>query len=98
MGAWEYAWPVKTAAAVVKDFPGVKCRKRRDFDQLKPRVVYRALDACVLQISSASNCTDYQSRRLGITYRTQHGDIKHCHTVSTYHLLYCCCVITFDRT
>lgn len=34
------------------------------------------------EISSASNCTDYQSRRLGITYRTQHGDVKHCHTVN----------------
>lgn len=33
-------------------------------------------------ISSASNCTDFQSRRLGITYRTRHGNIKHCHTVN----------------
>ena len=40
---------------------------------------------CALQISSASNCTDFQSRRLGITYRTQQGDIKHCHTVSSSH-------------
>ena len=33
------------------------------------------------EISSASNCTDFQSRRLNIKYRTHEGEIKHAHTV-----------------
>ncbi|XP_060562046.1 serine--tRNA ligase, mitochondrial-like [Ruditapes philippinarum] len=38
------------------------------------------------EISSASNCTDYQSRRLHIKYRTDNDDdeIRHCTTVSPY--------------
>jgi seryl-tRNA synthetase len=34
------------------------------------------------EISSTSNCTDFQSRRLGIKYRSRQGTIKHCHTVN----------------
>jgi len=56
----------------------------------------------ILQISSASNCTDFQSRRLGITYQTHSGDIRHCHTVSICWLLMelinwtvCSCILSF---
>lgn len=34
------------------------------------------------EISSASNCTDYQSRRLDIKYRNRDGDVKYTHTVN----------------
>lgn len=34
------------------------------------------------EISSASNCTDYQSRRLNIKYITESGTLKHCTTVN----------------
>lgn len=34
------------------------------------------------EISSASNCTDYQSRRLNIKYSNDNGDKKHVHTVN----------------
>ncbi|CAH2314150.1 serine--tRNA ligase, mitochondrial [Pelobates cultripes] len=34
------------------------------------------------EISSASNCTDYQSRRLNIMYRTPKGELRHAHTVN----------------
>lgn len=34
------------------------------------------------EISSCSNCTDYQSRRLGIKYRTENGDKFFVHTVN----------------
>jgi len=34
------------------------------------------------EISSASNCTDYQSRRLNIRYRDKHGEIHHVHTLN----------------
>ncbi|XP_073835254.1 seryl-tRNA synthetase, mitochondrial [Musca autumnalis] len=34
------------------------------------------------EISSCSNCTDYQSKRLNIRYRTKNGDIKNTHTVN----------------
>lgn len=34
------------------------------------------------EISSASNCTDYQSRRLHIKYLLPNGDVKHVHTVN----------------
>ncbi|XP_064079029.1 serine--tRNA ligase, mitochondrial-like isoform X2 [Macrobrachium nipponense] len=34
------------------------------------------------EISSASNCTDFQSRRLNITYRNDHGEPKFVHTVN----------------
>lgn len=34
------------------------------------------------EISSASDCTDYQSRRLNIKYRNRHGDLKHVCTVN----------------
>jgi seryl-tRNA synthetase len=33
------------------------------------------------QVTSASNCTDYQSRRLNIRYRNN-GKLKHCHTLN----------------
>lgn len=33
------------------------------------------------QISSASNCTDYQSRRLNIMYSDGAGRLRHAHTV-----------------
>lgn len=33
------------------------------------------------QISSASNCTDYQSRRLNIMYSGEGGRLSHAHTV-----------------
>jgi len=36
---------------------------------------------CDFQISSASNCTDFQSRRLNLKYKTETGDLKHCTTV-----------------
>lgn len=34
------------------------------------------------EISSCSNCTDYQSRRLGIKYKSEDGSIKHAHTLN----------------
>ncbi|XP_056613537.1 serine--tRNA ligase, mitochondrial [Triplophysa dalaica] len=34
------------------------------------------------EISSASNCTDYQSRRLNILYETIDGSLKYAHTVN----------------
>uniref|UniRef100_A0A8D0GC75 serine--tRNA ligase n=1 Tax=Sphenodon punctatus TaxID=8508 RepID=A0A8D0GC75_SPHPU len=34
------------------------------------------------EISSASNCTDYQSRRLNIMYHDQAGELRYTHTVS----------------
>ncbi|ELT87686.1 hypothetical protein CAPTEDRAFT_223331 [Capitella teleta] len=34
------------------------------------------------EISSASNCTDFQSRRLNIKYRNSNGELGHCHTVN----------------
>lgn len=34
------------------------------------------------EISSASNCTDYQSRRLNIKYRNKAGETRHVHTVN----------------
>ncbi|XP_076752154.1 serine--tRNA ligase, mitochondrial-like [Xylocopa sonorina] len=34
------------------------------------------------ELSSCSNCTDYQSRRLGIKYKTKNGDILHVHTLN----------------
>lgn len=35
----------------------------------------------VFQISSASNCTDYQSRRLNILYEKEDGSLQYTHTV-----------------
>lgn len=32
------------------------------------------------EVSSASNCTDFQSRRLGIKYKTADGTTKYAHT------------------
>ncbi|KAK2145396.1 hypothetical protein LSH36_685g01023 [Paralvinella palmiformis] len=34
------------------------------------------------EISSTSNCTDYQSRRLDIRYWNNDGNLKHCHTLN----------------
>lgn len=34
------------------------------------------------EISSASNCTDYQSRRLNVNYRNDSNEQKFCHTVN----------------
>ncbi|XP_045468781.1 serine--tRNA ligase, mitochondrial isoform X2 [Harmonia axyridis] len=34
------------------------------------------------EISSCSNCTDYQSRRLGIQYRNKNGELKFVHTLN----------------
>lgn len=34
------------------------------------------------ELSSCSNCTDYQSRRLNIKYRTKEGNIMHVHTLN----------------
>ncbi|XP_033624747.1 serine--tRNA ligase, mitochondrial-like [Asterias rubens] len=34
------------------------------------------------EISSASNCTDYQSRRLKIQYRMNEGDVRHAYTLN----------------
>ncbi|KAL3277917.1 hypothetical protein HHI36_013258 [Cryptolaemus montrouzieri] len=34
------------------------------------------------EISSCSNCTDYQSRRLGIKYREENGEVKFVHTLN----------------
>ncbi|XP_071566908.1 serine--tRNA ligase, mitochondrial [Temnothorax nylanderi] len=34
------------------------------------------------ELSSCSNCTDYQSRRLNIRYRTKDGNMKHVHTLN----------------
>ncbi|XP_063794006.1 serine--tRNA ligase, mitochondrial isoform X1 [Pseudophryne corroboree] len=34
------------------------------------------------EISSASNCTDYQSRRLNIMYQRPGGELRHAHTVN----------------
>ncbi|CAJ0934681.1 unnamed protein product, partial [Ranitomeya imitator] len=33
-------------------------------------------------ISSASNCTDFQSRRLNIMYRRPDGELRHVHTIN----------------
>ncbi|XP_036319844.1 serine--tRNA ligase, mitochondrial-like [Rhagoletis pomonella] len=34
------------------------------------------------EISSCSNCTDYQAKRLNIRYRTINGELKYAHTVN----------------
>lgn len=34
------------------------------------------------EISSCSNCTDYQAKRLNIKYRTKSGELKYAHTVN----------------
>ncbi|KAM3910720.1 serine--tRNA ligase, mitochondrial [Leptodactylus fuscus] len=34
------------------------------------------------EISSASNCTDFQSRRLNIKYQRPDGDLRHVHTIN----------------
>ncbi|XP_078036274.1 seryl-tRNA synthetase, mitochondrial [Augochlora pura] len=34
------------------------------------------------ELSSCSNCTDYQSRRLNIKYKTQNGECVHVHTLN----------------
>ncbi|XP_011873642.1 PREDICTED: serine--tRNA ligase, mitochondrial-like [Vollenhovia emeryi] len=34
------------------------------------------------ELSSCSNCTDYQSRRLNIRYKTKDGNTKHVHTLN----------------
>lgn len=34
------------------------------------------------EISSCSNCTDYQSRRLGIKYKASDGQTRHLHTIN----------------
>ncbi|XP_073454863.1 serine--tRNA ligase, mitochondrial [Aquarana catesbeiana] len=34
------------------------------------------------EISSASNCTDYQSRRLNIMYQGPNGELRHAHTIN----------------
>lgn len=34
------------------------------------------------EISSCSNCTDYQSKRLNIKYVTNNGDVQYAHTVN----------------
>lgn len=34
------------------------------------------------ELSSCSNCTDYQSRRLNIKYRTEDGNVAHVHTLN----------------
>lgn len=34
------------------------------------------------ELSSCSNCTDYQSRRLGIKYKTKNGEILYVHTLN----------------
>ncbi|KAG8552744.1 hypothetical protein GDO81_003030 [Engystomops pustulosus] len=34
------------------------------------------------EISSASNCTDYQSRRLNIMYQRRNGELRHAHTIN----------------
>ncbi|MEQ2197862.1 seryl-tRNA synthetase, partial [Xenoophorus captivus] len=37
---------------------------------------------CYGEISSASNCTDYQSRRLNILYEREDGSLQYAHTVN----------------
>lgn len=34
------------------------------------------------ELSSCSNCTDYQSRRLNIKYKTKTGELLHVHTLN----------------
>lgn len=34
------------------------------------------------ELSSCSNCTDYQSRRLNIKYRSKNGNAVHVHTLN----------------
>jgi len=34
------------------------------------------------EISSTSNCTDYQSRRLGFRYQDEDGRLRHCHSLN----------------
>ncbi|XP_043849473.1 serine--tRNA ligase, mitochondrial isoform X2 [Dromiciops gliroides] len=54
------------------------------------RPAYRKFDieawmpgrGCFGEVSSASNCTDFQSRRLHMMYETKTGDLQHVHTVN----------------
>ncbi|XP_027711062.1 serine--tRNA ligase, mitochondrial isoform X2 [Vombatus ursinus] len=54
------------------------------------RPAYRKFDieawmpgrGCFGEVSSASNCTDFQSRRLHMMYETEAGDLQHVHTVN----------------
>ncbi|XP_056652107.1 serine--tRNA ligase, mitochondrial [Monodelphis domestica] len=54
------------------------------------RPAYRKFDieawmpgrGCFGEVTSASNCTDFQSRRLHIMYETEDGDLEHVHTVN----------------
>jgi seryl-tRNA synthetase len=34
------------------------------------------------ELTSCSNCTDYQARRLNVRYRTSDGDLRHVHTIN----------------
>lgn len=34
------------------------------------------------EVSSASNCTDFQSRRLNVMYQRPNGELRHCHTIN----------------
>ena len=42
------------------------------------------------QISSGSNCTDYQSRRLNILYEREDGSLQYAHTVRLHDEADCC--------
>lgn len=53
-----------------------KCFRKCDIEGWMPgRKMYGELSSC-------SNCTDYQSRRLNIKYRTKDGNTAHVHTLN----------------
>jgi seryl-tRNA synthetase len=40
------------------------------------------VDNMYRELTSCSNCTDYQARRLNVRYRTSDGDLRHVHTIN----------------
>ncbi|MBR9690371.1 serine--tRNA ligase [Candidatus Woesearchaeota archaeon] len=55
---------------------GTIAAKKYDIDVWMPvQKTYR-------EVTSCSNCTDYQTRRLGLKYKTKHGN-KYCHTLNS---------------
>uniref|UniRef100_A0A0N4Z771 serine--tRNA ligase n=1 Tax=Parastrongyloides trichosuri TaxID=131310 RepID=A0A0N4Z771_PARTI len=55
---------------------GAAAYKKYDINGLMPgRKIYG-------EVTSASNCTDYQARRLNLRYKNENGDIEYLHTVN----------------
>ncbi|KAJ8309505.1 hypothetical protein KUTeg_014379 [Tegillarca granosa] len=57
-----------------------RCYRAEVSEKKKEKGLYRT--RIFTKISSASDCTDYQSRRLNIKYRNRQGDLKHVCTVN----------------